>query len=494
MARTAPDPAILSRACLAEGTVLHDVSMGGLSRQGFCRYIDHFHQELSRLGLEKGDAVGLLCSNSIASLALILACGERGIVFSLSGHPDQIIRRAAETREVRVVFHNAGYTLLEEERRLAADAGLPLIGIPEAGAIDVSAAPPVRAFAAAPDDVCLFTYTSGTTGKPKKVCHTHASLLAPSLHAAGRFYDAASATLLYYNFNHVGFLSLTYVPALLAGGDLHLIKYDHELIVDALETKGITHVCLFPWNWRILKSGAHGPGLLKTVRVVLTGGSLIDQTMVDEMLEAGAGKVCVVYGSTELLPPAAVLEQAAGDPPHRPRDGAHPIGTLADYVEMRRCPATGDHLFRGPNLCAVTDDVASAFDGGWYRVQDCLVIHGRDVYWRGRISDIIDEARGLTLGDLNALFKQTHADLIHESHTLLIDGDIVVFYTSRDRMFEPTIDRASFLDRADAVFSVRPEVAAIIRVEAFRHHNIKLDTQHLRDVYRRHTAQAAAAP
>ncbi|HEY0833997.1 MAG TPA: class I adenylate-forming enzyme family protein [Azospirillum sp.] len=491
MVTTVSDAAILGRDCLAEGTVLHDPSIGSLDREGFCRLIDHFHQELSRLGLEKGDTIGLLCSNSIASLALILACGERGIVFSLSGQPDQIIRRAVETRDVRAVFHNAGYTLLEEERRLAAEAGLPLIGIPEAGSIDVSAAPPVRSFAATPGDLCLFTYTSGTTGKPKKVCHTHASLMAPSRHVARRFYDKASATLLYYNFNHVGFLSLTYIPALLAGGNLHLIKYDHELIVDALETKGITHVCLFPWNWHILKSLAHGPGLLKTVRVALTGGSLIDQDMVDDLLASGAGKVCVVYGSTELLPPVAVLEQGQGDPAPRTHDGAHPIGTLVDFVEVRKRRFRPGFLFRGPNLCMPTADVASAFHRGWYLVPDSLLLDGRDLYWNGRVSDIVDEARGLRVCDFNALFKQIHADLIHESHALSIDGKIVIFYTSKDRMFEPTIDRGAFLDRAQAVFSIRPDVAAIIRVDAFRHRNIKLDTQHLRDAYFSRVGEAA---
>ncbi|MGJ7565934.1 long-chain-fatty-acid--CoA ligase [Variovorax sp. GB1R11] len=48
----------------------------------------------------------------------------------------------------------------------------------------LAAAHPPAARAAAPDDLCLIAYTSGTTGKPKGCMHTHASLMTGGITSA----------------------------------------------------------------------------------------------------------------------------------------------------------------------------------------------------------------------------------------------------------------------------------------------------------------------
>ncbi|MFR9777562.1 class I adenylate-forming enzyme family protein [Micromonospora sp. MS34] len=61
------------------------------------------------------------------------------------------------------------------------DLGAPLLGQPaEAGAGDPAAAPPH--YRHHPDDPIVITHTSGTTGVPKAVLHSHASLFAATRH------------------------------------------------------------------------------------------------------------------------------------------------------------------------------------------------------------------------------------------------------------------------------------------------------------------------
>lgn len=61
------------------------------------------------------------------------------------------------------------------------DVGVPLLGEPaEAGTGDPDAAP--RAYRHHPDDPVVITHTSGTTGIPKAVLHSHSSLFAATRH------------------------------------------------------------------------------------------------------------------------------------------------------------------------------------------------------------------------------------------------------------------------------------------------------------------------
>ena len=168
-----------------------------ISTEDFCRRVRRLALGLKRLGVGRGDRVGLLSENRpewSASDHAILAIGAVTAPIYPTLTPDQIAWILKDCGAVAVIVATAEHAakVASVRRDLPAlrhvvvmDGAAPQAGgerswhdVVDAGAGDPDAACEAEAAAVRPEDLASIIYTSGTTGRPKGVMLTHANLVA----------------------------------------------------------------------------------------------------------------------------------------------------------------------------------------------------------------------------------------------------------------------------------------------------------------------------
>ena len=115
------------------------------------------------------------------------------------------------------------------------DAAPPLrAGLRRVEWAEVEAAAPAAGIAqAAPDDVCVLAYTSGTTSDPKGVLHCHRTLLAELLHM--RSFEAGRPILMGSPVTHATGMLGALLGPLNRGEDIHLIdRWDPARVLEVM--------------------------------------------------------------------------------------------------------------------------------------------------------------------------------------------------------------------------------------------------------------------
>jgi len=147
-------------------------------------WVDQAAVGLARLGVGKGDRVALWLPPGAPFIALFFAAAERGMVavpIDPIVQPQRVAYMVEQTTPAALVAHGP----LPPEVVQALGGSVPVVVLDEEkGAPPLAEAsrggegtvPPVEV---APEDLLAVLYTSGTTGAPKGVMHTHRSLIAP---------------------------------------------------------------------------------------------------------------------------------------------------------------------------------------------------------------------------------------------------------------------------------------------------------------------------
>ena len=232
--------------------------------------------------------------------------------------------------------------------------------------------------AAAPDDVCLLVYTSGTTGQPKGVQHTHTTLLA-ELRTRLTGVGSDSVILAAFPSGHVA-------------GTLGLLR---------MLLQGVPHVVMDTWD------ATQAARLINEHGVTATGGTpfflttlldLADEVDLSCLREYGVGGASVPPSVIERAHQHGILAfRAYGSSEHPTISGgsseddldnrAHTDGRVLDGVEVRivgealqDLPAgtPGEILSRGPELFVGYRNSALDADaflpGRWFRTGDIGVL------------------------------------------------------------------------------------------------------------------------
>ncbi|MEV0879216.1 class I adenylate-forming enzyme family protein [Micromonospora echinofusca] len=134
---------------------------------------------LHERGIKPRDPVAVWATAAADMVLSFLALARLGAIPALMNgrlRPEIAAEYVRRLRGVRVLADDAHGALLAGH-----DLGVPLLGTPaEAGTGDPAAAPGHYRHHA--DDPVVITHTSGTTGVPKAVLHSHASLFAATRH------------------------------------------------------------------------------------------------------------------------------------------------------------------------------------------------------------------------------------------------------------------------------------------------------------------------
>ena len=246
---------------------------------------------------------------------------------------------------------------------------------------EVEAAAPASALAdAAPDDVCVLAYTSGTTSDPKGVLHCHRTLLAELLHM--RSFEAGTPILMGSPVTHATGMLGALLGPLNRGEDIHLIdRWDPARVLEVMleaDVAGGTGASVFLAS--IIDHPDFTPEHARRMPRVGLGGAPVPVAL-GERAEALGISIVRAYGSTEH---PSVTGSVFEDPPEKRHrtDGTPKVGVEVRLLDEDGAPVpagtAGEIWSRGPELCLGYTDpelTADAFDAvGWYRSGDMGVL------------------------------------------------------------------------------------------------------------------------
>jgi cyclohexanecarboxylate-CoA ligase len=242
------------------------------------------------------------------------------------------------------------------------------------------------------DAVCLLMFTSGTTGRPKGVLHSHRTLLADAQSIADLYRMRGEVVYMPSPVGHVtGLVYGVLMPLLMDGSCVLQAEWDAAAGADLIERHGAT-VCVGATPFlRGLTDEYRRRGQRSALRAFICGGADVPPSLVREAETALDATVARAYGLTEM----PTVTCGGPDDPETIRAGTD--GRLTGSSQARLAsPAdgAGELEVRGPELClGYLDpaDTASSFTAdGWFRTGDLARLGpDQDVTIVGRAKDIV---------------------------------------------------------------------------------------------------------
>ena len=242
-----------------------------------------------------------------------------------------------------------------------------------------------------PDDVRMVMYTSGTTGRPKAVMHTHNSINTLIRQIGTHWMIAPGDRFLVPSpISHIGGSIYAFEAPLLLGSTAILMEsWNAEAAIQIMLAERCTHMAgATPFLQQLLAQARAATSRLPDLKVFICGGASVPPALIHEASDYfEKAIVSRVYGSTE-VPVTTVGVIDAADVDHAAAtDGRPGLATV-------KIAADGEIRAHGPQMFAGylhAEDNASAFDDeGYYRTGDeGRWVDGNFLVVTGRIKDII---------------------------------------------------------------------------------------------------------
>jgi long-chain acyl-CoA synthetase len=304
------------------------------------RAVDRAASALLASGSRPGDKVALLGENSIEYAGVFfgaLRAGACAVPLPTMASTDSLARMLSDSG-ARALFVSGAYR----------EVGDAIAG--EAVALRVSLdadaeAPPIRgvsyrtflergggappAVAIGPDDAFDVIYSSGTTGVPKGIVHSHAARKASYGGSRAGYFTADSVNILATPF-YSNTTSVTWFITTARGGtNVILGKFTPEALLDAIARHRVTHAMLVPVQYeRILRSERFAATDRSSLRYLFSTSAPLGPDTKRRILDETQAELVEIYGLTE-GGPVTILEG------RRHPDKLASVGQPAPGIEVR---------------------------------------------------------------------------------------------------------------------------------------------------------------
>ena len=366
-------------------------------------------------GIEKGERVGLLLMNSAEFMEAYFALAKVGAVvvplnwrlvadeltFILKDSGTRRLIYGAEFGDTVAELHARGdatdvrqwlqapgaagdeeVAYFADSYEVFRDAGGA--GEPEPGAAD--------------DDMLYIMYTSGTTGLPKGVVHTHNTAIWAILSIAATVeYQEADRYLAALPMFHVGALTPLAVNVYRGATSVVMRAFDPTLAWQLIEREKITAGLMVPAMLNfMLQVGAAKQTDYSTVRWIMTGAAPVPVALTQKYADMGIG-VLQVYGLTESCGPACVMDSdnAIRRPESTGKAFFHTDVRVVNEAGEPCAPGVaGEVVVRGPHIMREywnrPEATAETLKDGWLHTGDVAVMDAEGfVAIQDRIKDMI---------------------------------------------------------------------------------------------------------
>ncbi len=292
--------------------------------------VERLAARLVETGLQRGQAVAILGTSNVEYALVFLAAMRAGGVaapLTTSASPEQLAGMATDSGAIHLFIDAA------KAAQLGPDFMAGLIRVP-LESIDQWMAPPgLRApdFVPAPTDSFNIIYSSGTTGIPKGIVHSHQmrwrqfAATALSYLGAGLEVRSLASTPLYSNTTMVAFL-----PVLLAGGCVRVMgKFDCAKWLEHAQSDRTTITMLVPVQYQRLMDFADFDSFdLASLKLKYCTSAPFSADLKREVLRRMPGGLIEIYSMTE---GGVVCLLAAHEFP----DKLHTVGRPAPGSELK---------------------------------------------------------------------------------------------------------------------------------------------------------------
>jgi acyl-coenzyme A synthetase/AMP-(fatty) acid ligase len=268
---------------------------------------------------------------------------------------------------------------------------------------------PLERTATRRDDPALVYFTSGTTGMPKMVLHTHASY-GVGHQITGRFWLDLRPDDLHWNVSDTGWAKAAWSSLfgpLGCGASLFVHhtpgKFQPSDVLDCLARYPITTLCAAPTIYRFLVKRDLSKFRPAALRHCVGAGEPLNPEVINVWKGATGLTIRDGYGQTETVLlcgnfpgvevrpgsmglPSPGFELAVIDDDGRPRPVGEE-GDLALRIDPNRPLGLFQEYWRDPQA------TAHAFRQGWYRTGDCGRVDSDGYFWFvGRADDVINSS------------------------------------------------------------------------------------------------------
>ncbi|MGB7370979.1 class I adenylate-forming enzyme family protein [Erythrobacter sp.] len=382
--------------------------------------VERIAARLVETGLERGQPVAILGTSSINYALVFLGAIRAGGVaapLTTSASPEQLAGMAKDSgaRHLFIDDHKA--------QELGADFMADLIRIPLEEIESWMAPPASRApdFTPAPSDPFNIIYSSGTTGVPKGIVHSHKMRWRQFGATATSYLEnrlevrALASTPLYSNTTMVAFLA-----PLLAGGTVRIMgKFDCARWLDYAQAGRTTVTMLVPVQYQALMDHAgFDDHDLSSLQIKYCTSAPFPAPLKREVLARMPGALIEIYSMTE---GGVVCLLAAHEFP----DKLHTVGRPAPGSEMKVLDDEDNEVPPGVagNLVGRSQTMMSGYRNRPDKTREAQWTDANGEVW-------------MRMGDIGRVDEDGFVELVGRSKDMIISGGFNIYPSDLEAQLE----------------------------------------------------------